>query len=86
MMDMSNPAVQAMQAMGDVRNGLLKLSAILPPLAMGAQQIIQGLEQVVPQMVADIVSGNPPGSSGAQMGSQGSNVAPTAPPVQAGTP
>lgn len=84
--DMSNPAIQVMAAMGDARNALLKLSSMLPVLAQGIQQIIMGLEQVVPQQVADMVSGNPPGSSGAGMGSPQSNAAPTAPPVQTGMP
>lgn len=84
--NMSNPAVQVMAAMGDVRQALMKLSAMLPPLAQPIQQIISGLEQVVPQMVADIVSGNPPGSGGAGMGSPQASAAPTAPPVQAGMP
>lgn len=85
-LDQSSPVIQAMSAMGEARNALMKLSAVLPPLAQGIQQVIQGLEQVVPQMVADIASGNPPGSSGAGMGSPQANAAPTAPPVQAGSP
>lgn len=85
-LDQSSPVIQAMSAMGEARNALMKLSAVLPPLAQGIQQVIQGLESVVPQMVADIASGNPPGSSGASMGSQSANSAPTAPPVQSGMP
>lgn len=81
---MSNPALQVMAAMGDARNALLKLSTMLPTLAQGIQQIITGLEQVVPQQVADMVAGNPPGSGGAGMGAPQANAAPTAPPVQAG--
>jgi hypothetical protein len=84
--DMSNPAIQVMSAMGDARNALLKLSSMLPPLAMGIQQIISGLEQVVPQHVADMIAGNPPGSSGAGMGAPQASAAPTAPPVQVGAP
>lgn len=84
--DPSSPVIQAMSAMGEARNALMKLSAVLPPLAQGIQQVIQGLESVVPQMVADIASGNPPGSSGAGMGAQQASAAPTAPPVQAGSP
>lgn len=82
--DMSSPAIQAMKAMGDTKNALLKLAAVLPTLAQGIQQIIQGLESVVPQQVADIVAGNPPGSGGSGMGSPQAAAAPTAPPVQAG--
>lgn len=85
-LDPSSPVIQAMSAMGEARNALLKLSAVLPPLAQGVQQVIQGLESVVPQMVADIAAGNPPGSSGAGMGAPQAGAAPTAPPVQAGTP
>lgn len=85
-MGMSNPAVQAMAAMGEARSALLKLSAMLPTLAAGIQQIITGLEQVVPQQVADIVSGNPPGSTGSGMGAPQANAAPTAPQVQTGMP
>lgn len=82
----SNPAIQVMAAMGDARNSLLKLASLLPPLAQAIQQIVTGLEQVVPQHVADIVSGNPPGSGGAGMGSPQANAAPTTPPVQTGMP
>lgn len=81
---MSNPAIQVMAAMGDARNALLKLSTMLPTLAQGIQQIITGLEQVVPQQVADMVAGNPPGSGGSGIGAAQSNAAPTAPPVQTG--
>jgi hypothetical protein len=84
--NMQNPAVQVMAAMGDAKNALLKLSTMLPTLAQGIQQIIQGLEQVVPQQVADMVAGNPPGSTGSGMGAPQANAAPTAPPVQAGMP
>jgi hypothetical protein len=83
-LDTSNPAVQVMKAMGDAKNSLLKLSSLLPTLAQGIQQIIAGLEQVVPQQVADIVSGNAPGSGGSGMGSPQASAAPTAPPVQSG--
>lgn len=82
--DTSSPAVQAMMAMGEARNALLKLSSMLPSLAQGVQQIISGLEAVVPQQVADLVAGNPPGSSGSGMGAPQANAAPTAPPVQTG--
>ena len=84
--DTSSQAVQVMKAMGDARNALLKLSTILPTLAQGIQQIIGGLEAVVPQQVADIVAGNPPGSGGSGMGAPQAAAAPTAPPVQAGMP
>lgn len=83
-MDMSNPAIQVMKAMGDARNSLLKLASLLPTLAGGVQQIISGLEAVVPQQVADLVSGNPPGSGGSGMGAPQASAAPTAPPVQPG--
>jgi hypothetical protein len=82
--DMSNPAVQIMATMGDLRRDLMKLSALLPPLAQGIQQIMGGFEQVVPQMVADVVAGNPPGSGGSGMGAPQAGAAPTAPPVQGG--
>lgn len=84
--NMSNPAVMIMAAMGDARNSLMKLASLLPTLSQGIQQIVQGLEQVVPQQVADIVAGNPPGSGGSQMGAPQANAAPTAPPVQQGMP
>lgn len=84
--DTSSQAVQVMKAMGDARNALLKLSSLLPTLAQGVQQIIAGLEAVVPQQVADLVAGNPPGSGGAGMGAPGASAAPTAPPVQTGMP
>lgn len=84
MMDMSNPAIQVMKAMGDARNALLKLSSLLPLLAPGIQQIVQGLEQVVPQQVADLVAGNPPGSGGSGMAAAGAEAQPGAPPVQMG--
>jgi hypothetical protein len=67
-LDMSSPAIQVMSAMGEARNALLKLSSLLPTLAQGVQQIISGLEAVVPQQVADMAAGNPPGSGGSGMG------------------
>ena len=82
--NMSNPAIQVMSAMGDAKNALMKLSTMLPTLAQGIQQIIAGLEQVVPQQVADMVAGNPPGSGGSGMGAPQAGAAPTAPPVQGG--
>lgn len=85
-MDTSSPAIQVMKAMGDARNALLKLSSLLPPMAQGVQQIISGLEAVVPQQVADLVAGNPPGSGGSGMGASQASAAPTAPPVQTGMP
>ena len=83
-LDTSSQAVMVMKAMGDARNSLMKLASLLPPLAQGVQQIISGLEQVVPQQVADLVSGNPAGSSGSGLGAPSANQAPTAPPVQSG--
>ena len=85
-LDMSNPAIQVMKAMGDSRNALLKLASLLPDLSQGIQQIISGLESVVPQQVADLVAGNPAGSSGSGLGAPGASAAPTAPPVQTGMP
>ncbi len=82
--NMSSPAIQVMSAMGDARNALLKLASLLPTLSGGIQQVITGLEQVVPQQVADIVAGNPPGSGGSGMGAPQANAAPAAPPVQTG--
>lgn len=58
----ANPVVQILMAMGQSKNALQKLSAQLPILTPGIQQFIQGLEQVVPQMLSDLVSGQPPGS------------------------
>lgn len=83
---MSAPEMKAAVAMGKVRSSLMELSAALPPLAPALQQIIAGLQSVVPQMLADIVAGNPPGSSGAGMGAppQGGAVSP--PPVSTGMP
>ena len=77
-LDMSSPAIQVMSAMGETRNSLLKLSSLLPTLAPGIQQIIAGLEAVVPQQVADMIAGNPPGSGGAGLGAPS---APQPPPV-----
>lgn len=85
----SSPVIQTMSAMGEARNALLKLSAALPPMAPGVMQFLQALESVVPQMVADMAAGLPPGAGGASMGggsAPGADQAPTAPPVQAGTP
>lgn len=82
--DMSSPAVRVMSALGEARNALLALGSELPLLAPGIQQIITGLETVVPQQIADLVAGNPPGSGGSGMGAPGANAAPTAPPVQTG--
>lgn len=83
----TDPSVQIMEGMAEVRNSLLKLSVKLPPLAPGIQQFIAALEQTVPQMMADLVAGIPPGT-GQQpgQGAQMANQAPTAPPVSAGPP
>lgn len=82
--DSSSPAIQAMQTMGRVRQEMLKLASQLPNLSQGIQQILSGLEQVVPQQVADLISGNPAGSGGSSMGAPQAAAAPTAPPVQQG--
>lgn len=82
--DTSSPAIQTMKAMGEAKNALLKLGSYLPTIAPGIQQIIAGLESVVPQQVADMIAGNPPGSSGSGLGAAGANQAPTAPQVQGG--
>lgn len=84
--DTSSPAIQVMKAMGDARNALLKLSSYLPTLAPGVQQIISGLEQVVPQQVADLVSGTPAGSSGSGLGAANAPAPPPPPQVQTGAP
>jgi hypothetical protein len=84
--NMSNPAVQVMAAMGAARQALMKLASMLPTLSAGIQQMVTGLEQVVPQQVADMVAGNPPGSGGSGMGAPQANASPTAPPVQTGMP
>lgn len=81
----ANPVVQILMAMGESKNALQKLSAQLPILTPGIQQFIQGLEQVVPQMLSDLVSGQPPGSGGpggppSPMSSQGAPGAPTQAP------
>lgn len=84
--DMSNPVVKAMALMGDIKKSMVQLGTILPNLAQGLQQMVMGLEQVVPQEVADMVAGNPPGQGGAGLGSPQANATPTAPPVQQGMP
>lgn len=76
-MESQNPLIQTMMAMGETKNALLKLSSQLPALQPGIQQFIMGLEQVVPQMLADLVSGQTPGSTTGA--SPLSNQAPTAP-------
>jgi hypothetical protein len=82
--DMSSPAVRTLAAMGQAKQKLMELASLLPTLAPGIQQIITGLEQVVPQQVADMISGNPPGSGGSGLEAPQANAAPTAPPVQTG--
>jgi len=85
--DMSNPAVKVMALMGQIKNNFLELQTYLPTIAQGLQQIVMGLEQVVPQQVADMVAGNPPGSTGSGLGAPGAAQAPVAPPpVQTGMP
>lgn len=85
-MDTSSLPVKIMAKMGNIRKEMTEFAALLPPLSQGIQQIIQGFEQVVPQMVADIVAGNPPGSGGAGGSGMGAapqaGATPTAPPVQ----
>jgi hypothetical protein len=83
-MDASNPAIQVMKSMGVIKQEFLKMAALMPNYAQGFQQIVASLDQVVPQGVADLVSGNPAGTSGSGIGAQGANMAPTAPPTQTG--
>jgi hypothetical protein len=84
-MDLSNPAIAVMAQWGQTRQHLLKLASLLPMLSSGIQQMISGFEAVIPQQVADIVSGNPAGSSGSGLGGASAG-APTPPPVQTGMP
>ena len=80
-MEADNPVIKIMRKAGEARNALLALSAELPQLAPGIQQFIGGLEMAVPQMLADLMSGQPPGME--QTGG-GSQQAPTAPPTTTG--
>lgn len=77
--DLTNPAIAVMMQWGKTRQELLKLASKLPMLSGGIQQMIQGFEAVIPQQVADMVSGGSPGSSGSGLG--GGSGAPTPPPA-----
>ena len=82
-MEAENPVIKIMKKAGEARNALLALSAELPQLAPGIQQFIGGLEMAVPQMLADLMSGQPPGM-GQQGGGPVTQQAPTAPPISQG--
>lgn len=84
--DISNPAIAVMMQWGKTRQELLKLASKLPTLSSGIQQMISGFEAVIPQQVADIVSGNAAGSSGSGLGAGAPTPPPAAPPVQTGMP
>jgi len=83
--DAGNPGVALMQQWGRCRKELVALASKAPKLASGIQDVINAFEAVIPQQVADIVSGNPPGSSGSGLAG-GTPAAPTAPSVQTGMP
>lgn len=76
---MGDPSVRIMAKLGNARQVLLDLASDLPPLASGIQQMIDALTQAVPQMMADIVSGQPPGTQ--TLPTSGISQAPTAPPT-----
>lgn len=82
-MEADNPVIKIMRKAGEARNALLALSAELPQLAAGIQQFIGGLEMAVPQMLADLMSDQPPGM-GATGGGTVTQQAPTAPPISTG--
>jgi hypothetical protein len=79
-MEADNPVIKIMRRAGEARNALLALGAELPQLQPGIQQFIGGLEMAVPQMLADLMSGQPPGM-GQTGGGPGVEQAPTAPPT-----
>ena len=82
-LEADNPVIKIMRKTGDARNALLALSAELPQLAAGIQQFITGLEMAIPQMLADLMSGQPPGM-GQTGGGPVAQQAPTAPPIATG--
>jgi hypothetical protein len=89
----SSKPVQAMMKFGRVRKDLIELGMDLPAIAQGLQGMVQALEQIVPQQIADMIAGMPPGMGGSAMGPGGGGpsapqaaAAPTAPPVQTGMP
>lgn len=82
-MEADNPVIKIMRKAGEARNALLALGAELPQLAPGIQQFISGLEMAVPQMLADLMSGQPPGMSQTG-GGPVSQQAPTSPPTSTG--
>lgn len=82
-MEAENPVIKIMKKAGEARNALLALGAELPQLQPGIQQFIGGLEMAVPQMLADLMSGQPPGM-GAEGGGPVTQQAPTAPPITTG--
>ena len=82
-MEAENPVIKIMKCAGEARNALLKLGAELPQLQPGIQQFIGGLEMAVPQMLADLMAGQPPGM-GQTGGGPVTQQAPTAPPTSTG--
>ena len=82
-LEADNPVIKIMRSAGEARNALLKLGAELPQLQPGIQQFIGGLEMAVPQMLADLMSDQPPGM-GQQGGGPVTQQAPTAPPISSG--
>jgi hypothetical protein len=78
----ADPSIQILQNLQESRNVLMKLAASLPPPHSDAiQQMVTALMQAVPQMMADIVSGQVPNQG--PVGGPGA-MAPSAPPPAAG--
>ena len=82
----ADPSIQILQALQESRNALMKLSASLPPPHSDAiQQMTTALMTAVPQMMADIVSGQVPNQGVPGQGPLVSQ-APSAPPPAGAAP
>lgn len=84
-MEAADPSVRILQKLQESRNKLMELAALLPPPHSDAvQQLTTALMTAVPQMMADMVSGQVPLQGPPGQGPPVSQ-APTAPPP-AGAP
>ena len=80
----ADPSVQILQNLQESRNSLMKLAASLPPPHSDAiQQMVTALMTAVPQMMADIVSGQVPNQGVPGPSASPDQSAPAPPPAGA---
>ncbi|HZM78492.1 MAG TPA: hypothetical protein VFC19_22425 [Candidatus Limnocylindrales bacterium] len=81
-----NPLVIAQQAYGNAKKEFETLAAVLPGLAPALMGIITQLGQVLPQAMAEQVTGGSGAGAGAPMGGMAPGAMPPGPPPMGGPP